>query len=177
MFMYKFGDIVSYVSYKNNKKPIVIVSDVKGYSFGYALSNKKTGSNPDRYIEIPEITLNDVKYSYIDIKNNLGIESLYLIDENKNLNSSSMKKLRSKLEILSNNNELREGIIENLELTDRLAYSRSRLEPLSTEYHMPTMDDLYPNGTGRTKEEFEEDTKHIPKKYLLKYYELKDKQQ
>ena len=42
---------------------------------------------------------------------------------------------------------------------------------------MPTFDDLFPNGSGRTEEQFKEDTRYLPKKYLLKYYEMKDKQQ
>lgn len=177
--MYKFGDILSYETKKGNYIPFVVLSDVEGVLYGYVLVNSSRVKNNynERYIEIPKVSINKKEYTYIDTKNNLSIESLQVIDENKYLNYDASNKLRSRLDLLYEAAELREGVMENIELCEKLISCRTKLEPLSSDYHMPTFDDLFPNGSGRTEEQFKEDTKYLPKKYLLKYYEMKDKQQ
>ena len=179
--MYRIGEIVSYQTKKNRIIPMVVIYDAVGYIFGYLLVQtkkfKKISDNSDRYLKIPNIVVESKSYNYIDTMNSLTVASSYVIDEKESLNFISIKKLRKKIKKLSKVDDLGDSIAKKLIYLDKIASCRSKIEPFFDDFNMVSSDDLFPNGTGRTKDEFERDNKDIHKKYLLEYIRLNNKQQ
>lgn len=177
--MYKFGDIISYKT-KNSGRNIylVVISDIDGYIHGLTFERKlkKFKRDPERYLVIPKTKLKSKRFYYVNARNVMDVNSSSVNNEDASLSKKSIHELRKKIEYLVSKKAFSKKVLSKIEYSDKLKRCSTRTEPESSEQHLLSLNELFPNGTGRTKEEFERDNANIHKKFALQYKQMINKQ-
>ena len=176
--MYKFGDIVVYESNSKRYIPFTVLSDIDGVINGLCFEKKsrKYKIDSNKYLKIDKRKIHSKKINFVNLKRAISVKSSRVIPSFDSLSKEECLVLRRKIEKLLREDNFSKNLYEKINLSDKKIKVETKLEPLSSDYHMISMEDLFPNGTGRTKEEFEEDNKNISKKFLLQYNKMINKQ-
>ena len=166
--MYKFGDLV----YFDNIKLTGKISDIKGKRLCVVLCEYNNivyfcplfgdidgfNENNLKHVEIDDVDYNNSFYYYVNMKKVYHAPSSLACDTGLLVDKKDEKELMKRILILS-----LDEINQYSKVKKLMSITGSKREKNSSE-KMLSGREVFPNGTGRTKEEFEKE-----KEYWLKY--------
>ena len=181
-----FGDILVFdnlifddgTEYFNDKIPCVFLCKKDDYVYAMKLSgnNRKYRTKREKYMKLNEIYKIDFRtLNLVNINNVIEKKEKHIYNILCSLKEDDSNNLEDKIESLAKKGKIYKLISDILKSEEELEDKKSKIT--ESNIHILGMKDLFPNGTGRTKEEFEKDNKDIYKKFTLEYYDTINRHQ
>lgn len=185
-----FGDIIIFdnlifddgTNHSSDRLPCVFLCNIGDHTYAMKLSgnSRKYRRDKEKYIKLNEQHEIDYRTLYlINVRNIIKHKKHHVYGVISTLQEDDMQKLKNAIKTLGKLEKKYSLILDKINLECQLLDKKISSQDDETsnleKMHNVEMSELFPNGTGRTKEEFERDNKDIYKKFTLEYKDANDK--
>lgn len=171
----------------NDKLPCVFLCNIGDHVYAMKLSGnrRKYSRDKEKYIKLNKQHEIDYRTLYlINVRNIIKHKKHHVCGVISILQEDDMNTLKDAIKTLGKAEKKYKLILDKINLESELqeteeieSSSQDDKTSKTIKEHVVGMSELFPNGTGRTKEEFENDNKYIYDSFTLKYKTTMDKQQ
>ena len=182
-----FGDIIflDNVIFDNGTKnsneriPCVFLCTMDNVVYAMKLSgNRRFFKKKEKYVQLSEShEINLTDFHLVNIRDIIKTNKENISAKIGLLEKDDRDKLESKIDSLSKRQNIYKFLLNSIKLErvhdEKMRDSSTSSEQLMT--HIFNEKELFPNGSGRTREEFENDNRNIYKKFILSYKNLNNR--